>query len=119
MKTGYRYSWGKATIYANNVILGKIWINVSGEIDIINHNTNDICHINFFPYSTFSRNPPNRVSAIIKDNSTKAKYFLDGLWTDKIMCSGVLNEPNVLSFENHEKFLLDKSEVLWERELPP
>jgi len=118
LNPNYEYSWKRPKTFVNNVILGKMWINIAGEIDITNHQTNDICHVNFYPHSTFSRIPVNKVSAIIKDNSNQAKYFLDGLWTNKIECASVLKESYVMSFENHEKLVLGNSEVLWKRNLP-
>ena len=111
------YSWTRAKAVANNVIFGKMWINVAGEIDIINQKTNDTCHVNFFPYSALSRVPVNKVSAIVKDDSNKGKFYLDGSWTSEIACQNILNESYVFSFDKHEKFVFGPAEVLWKRNL--
>ena len=119
VKTGICYSWKKAKTFVNNVIFGKMWMNMVGEIDLINHSTNDVCHVKFFPYSTFSRVPPNKVSGIIKDSNNLAKYVLDGNWTSSIKCASVLNQTAVKSFDDFEKIVKGNFEILWERALPP
>jgi hypothetical protein len=39
-----------------------LWVDNHGEMDIINHTTDDKCHLKFIPYSYFSRDVPRKVS---------------------------------------------------------
>lgn len=45
----------------HNIIVGKLWVDQYGEMDIVNHVTGDKCRLKFFPYSYFSRETPRRV----------------------------------------------------------
>ncbi|KAG7251210.1 hypothetical protein CRUP_034863, partial [Coryphaenoides rupestris] len=54
-KGNHHYTWKKVTTTVHNIIVGKLWIDQSGEIDIVNHTTGDRCHLKFAPYSYFSR----------------------------------------------------------------
>lgn len=45
----------------HNIIVGKLWIDNHGEMDIINHTTGEKCHLIYKPYSYFSREAPRRV----------------------------------------------------------
>ena len=44
-KTGNHYTWRKITTFVRNIIVGKLWIDNVGEMDIINHKTKDVCHL--------------------------------------------------------------------------
>jgi len=56
------YTWRKVTTTVNNIIVGRLWVDNHGEMDIKNHTTGDNCHLKFFAYSYFSREPPRKVS---------------------------------------------------------
>ena len=96
--------------------MGKLWIDNVGEMDIVNHKTKDVCHLKYFPYSYFSRDPPKKVTGIITDANNVARYVLNGTWTERMEGAPVLN-PQVLT----EQTLLNtgKTVVLWERRYPP
>lgn len=46
----------------HNIIVGKLWIDNHGDMEIVNHGTGDKCVVKFFPYSYFSRETPRKVS---------------------------------------------------------
>ena len=54
-RTGYHYTWRKVATFVRNIIVGKLWIDNVGEMDIVNHKTKDVCHLKYFPYSYFSK----------------------------------------------------------------
>eukprot|EP00058_Branchiostoma_floridae_P014061 XP_002599549.1 hypothetical protein BRAFLDRAFT_77653 [Branchiostoma floridae] len=58
--TGNHYTWRKVTSIVHNIIVGKLWIDQSGEMDIVNHKTGDKCHLVYTPYSYFSRETPRK-----------------------------------------------------------
>ena len=60
--TGNHFTWRKVTTTVHNIIVGKLWVDQSGEMDITNHVTGDKCHLKFIPYSYFSRETQRKVS---------------------------------------------------------
>lgn len=61
---GNHYTWKKVTTTVHNIIVGKLWVDNHGEMAIVNQKTGDTCHLNFHPYSYFSRDVPRKVSVI-------------------------------------------------------
>jgi hypothetical protein len=115
-KTGFHYTWRKVATFVRNIIVGKLWIDNVGEMDIVNHKTKDVCHLKYFPYSYFSRDPPKKVTGIITDSNNVARYVLNGTWTEKMEGAPVLN-PQVVTEQT--QLNTGKSKVLWERRYPP
>ncbi|KAK7069693.1 hypothetical protein SK128_021192 [Halocaridina rubra] len=60
-KNGNHYSWRKVSTTAHNMIVGKLWLDNHGEMEIINHKTGDKCCLKFIPYSYFSRETPKKI----------------------------------------------------------
>ncbi|XP_076848387.1 oxysterol-binding protein 1 isoform X3 [Brachyhypopomus gauderio] len=89
-KSNNHYSWKKVTTTVHNIIVGKLWIDQSGEIDVINHRTGDRCHLKFAPYSYFSRDVARKVTGVVTDKDGKAHYVLSGTWDEKMECSRVM-----------------------------
>jgi oxysterol-binding protein 1 len=114
-KTGFHYTWRKVATFVRNIIVGKLWIDNVGEMDIVNHKTKDVCHLKYFPYSYFSRDPPKKVTGIITDSNNVARYVLNGTWTEKMEGAPVLN-PQVVTEQT--QLNTGKSKVLWERRYP-
>ncbi|CAF0711571.1 unnamed protein product [Brachionus calyciflorus] len=115
-KSGHHYTWRKIATFVRNIIVGKLWIDNVGEMDIINHKTKDVCHLKYFAYSYFSRDPPRKVTAIITDSNNVARYVLNGTWTEQIEGAPVLN-PQVVTQQT--QLNTGKSRVLWKRKIPP
>nr|XP_015194826.1 PREDICTED: oxysterol-binding protein 1-like [Lepisosteus oculatus] len=84
------YTWKKVTTTVHNIIVGKLWIDQSGEIDVINHKTGDRCHLKFAPYSYFSRDVARKVTGVVTDSSGKAHFILSGTWDEKMEFSRVM-----------------------------
>jgi hypothetical protein len=55
----------------HNIIVGKLWVDQSGEMDITNHVTGDKCHLKFIPYSYFSRETQRKVILFFQSPATK------------------------------------------------
>lgn len=89
-KGNYHYTWKKVTTTVHNIIVGKLWIDQSGEIDVVNHTTGDRCHIKFAPYSYFSRDVARKVTGVVMDKDGKAHYVLSGTWDEKMELSRVM-----------------------------
>ncbi|KAM8827520.1 oxysterol-binding protein 2 [Spinachia spinachia] len=82
--SGNHYVWSKVTSTVHNIIVGKLWIDQSGDIDIVNNTTKDTCRLKFCPYSYFSRDVPRKVTGVIEDRDGTAHYILSGTWDDKM-----------------------------------
>ncbi|KAI4832678.1 hypothetical protein KUCAC02_015634 [Chaenocephalus aceratus] len=89
-KSENHYSWKKVTTTVHNIIVGKLWIDQSGEIDVVNHKTGDRCHLKFAPYSYFSRDVPRKVTGVVTDKDGKAHYVLSGTWDEKMEFSRIM-----------------------------
>ncbi|XP_028330380.1 oxysterol-binding protein 1-like isoform X1 [Gouania willdenowi] len=89
-KNNHHYTWKKVTTTVHNIIVGKLWIDQSGEIDIVNHTTGDRCHLKFAPYSYFSRDVARKVTGVVMDKDGKAHYVLSGTWDEKMELSRVM-----------------------------
>uniref|UniRef100_A0AAR2JE67 Oxysterol-binding protein n=1 Tax=Pygocentrus nattereri TaxID=42514 RepID=A0AAR2JE67_PYGNA len=82
--SGNHYVWSKVTSTVHNIIVGKLWIDHSGDIEIVNRRTKDTCHLKFSPYSYFSRDVPRKVTGVVADSDGLAHYILSGSWDDKM-----------------------------------
>ncbi|XP_068749681.1 oxysterol-binding protein 1-like isoform X2 [Montipora capricornis] len=83
-KTGNHYSWKKVTTTIHNIIVGKLWIDQSGEMDIENHTTKDVCHLKYDAYNYFGRDTPRKVTGVITDHHKVVRYVISGTWDNKI-----------------------------------
>ncbi|KAG9474562.1 hypothetical protein GDO78_004710 [Eleutherodactylus coqui] len=60
------YTWTNPTCCVHNVIIGKLWIEQYGVVEIINHSTGDKCVLNFKPCGLFGKEL-HRVEGYIQD----------------------------------------------------
>ena len=91
-KTGHHYTWTKANTFVHNLVVGKIWCENVGEVNIINHTTKDTCHLKYSPYNYFSSKSANRVHGTITDSNNIAQYVVNGNWNEQFEASVVI-EP--------------------------
>uniref|UniRef100_A0A668VE01 Oxysterol-binding protein n=1 Tax=Oreochromis aureus TaxID=47969 RepID=A0A668VE01_OREAU len=82
--SGNHYVWRKVTSTVHNIIVGKLWIDQSGDIEIVNHRTKETCQLKFSPYSYFSRDVPRKVTGVVADSGGQAHYILSGTWDEKM-----------------------------------
>ncbi|VDO12517.1 unnamed protein product [Rodentolepis nana] len=91
-KTGYHYTWTKIPLTVHNIIVGRLWIENSGEIDITNHTTGDKCHLTFKQYSYFSSEVPRRVTGAVTDRTGKVHGIINGTWDEFIEYAPVITD---------------------------
>ncbi|KAK2851772.1 hypothetical protein Q5P01_008048 [Channa striata] len=75
------YSWAYPMCCVHNVILGKLWIEQYGTVEIVNHSTGDKCVLNFKPCGMFGREL-HKVEGFIQDKSKKKRLVIYGKWTE-------------------------------------
>uniref|UniRef100_A0A8C7Z858 Oxysterol-binding protein n=1 Tax=Oryzias sinensis TaxID=183150 RepID=A0A8C7Z858_9TELE len=118
-KSNNHYTWKKVTTTVHNIIVGKLWIDQSGEIDVVNHTTGDRCHLKFAPYSYFSRDVARKVTGVVMDKTGKAHYVLSGTWDEKMEFSRVMQSSRggENGTEGRQKTVYQtlKAKELWRR----
>uniref|UniRef100_A0A8C1VYS8 Oxysterol-binding protein n=1 Tax=Cyprinus carpio TaxID=7962 RepID=A0A8C1VYS8_CYPCA len=92
--SGNHYVWSKVTSTVHNIIVGKLWIDQSGDIIIMNHRNKDKCHLKFSPYSYFSRDVPRNVTGVVMDSEGCAHYILSGTWDDKMESAKIIESSH-------------------------
>ncbi|XP_061335276.1 oxysterol-binding protein 1 [Pezoporus flaviventris] len=115
--TGNHYTWKKVTTTVHNIIVGKLWIDQSGEIEIVNHKTGDKCNLKFVPYSYFSRDVARKVTGEVTDPAGKVHFVLLGTWDEKMDCYRVSLGPGDNGAEGRQRaHEAEESRVLlWKR----
>uniref|UniRef100_A0A8C5SR08 Oxysterol-binding protein n=1 Tax=Laticauda laticaudata TaxID=8630 RepID=A0A8C5SR08_LATLA len=90
------YTWTNPTCCVHNVIIGKLWIEQYGTVEIINHSTGDKCILNFKPCGLFGKEL-HRIEGYIQDKNKKKLSVIYGKWTECLWCI----DP--YSYENYKK----------------
>ena len=75
------YTWTNPTCCVHNIIVGKLWIEQYGNVEITNHKTADKCMLNFKPCGLFGKEL-HIVEGYIQDKSKKKLCALYGKWTE-------------------------------------
>ena len=75
----------------HNIIVGKLWVDQSGEIVVKEHKTGATARVKFHPYSYFSRETPRRVTGGVFSADGTPKYELQGTWDNSMSCAEVLS----------------------------
>jgi len=89
--TGHHYTWNKVCTTVHNIIVGKLWVDQSGEIVVKEHKTGASARVKFHPYSYFSRETPRRVTGGVFSPDGSPKYELQGTWDNSMSCAEVLS----------------------------
>ncbi|KAK7571168.1 hypothetical protein V9T40_014772 [Parthenolecanium corni] len=98
------YTWSNVTCSVHNVVVGKIWIEQSGTMEIVNHRTGHKAILNFKPAGWFNKDT-NRVEGFIYDPSKKKLRFLYGKWSEHMKCTDIHSYEEYVK-ENSNKFKL-------------
>uniref|UniRef100_A0A8C6TCR4 Oxysterol-binding protein n=1 Tax=Neogobius melanostomus TaxID=47308 RepID=A0A8C6TCR4_9GOBI len=90
------YTWSNPYCCVHNIILGKLWIEQYGTVEIVNHSTGDKCVLNFKPCGMFGKEL-HKVEGYIQDKSKKKHCMIYGKWTE---CMWSVDPQ---SYETHKK----------------
>ena len=112
-KSGNHYTWRKVTTTVHNIIVGKLWVDNHGEMDIVNHTNGDKCHLKFSTYSYFSRDIPRKVTGVITTKKGEAKWILTGTWDKKMEGAKIMHVDE--SNKGKPVFETGPHFTLWER----
>ncbi|XP_077469626.1 oxysterol-binding protein-related protein 2-like [Stigmatopora argus] len=81
LKHNEAYTWSNPNCCVHNIILGKLWIEQYGTVEIVNHSTGDKCVLNFKPCGMFGKEL-HKVEGYILDKSKKKVCVIYGKWTE-------------------------------------
>ncbi|XP_074177997.1 oxysterol-binding protein 2 isoform X1 [Rhinolophus sinicus] len=116
--SGNHYVWRKSTSTVHNIIVGKLWIDQTGDIEIVNHKTKDRCQLKFLPYSYFSKEVARKVTGVVSDGQGKAQYVLSGSWDEQMECSKIVqSSPSSPSLDGKQKTVYQTlpAKLLWKK----
>ncbi|KAL8179608.1 UNVERIFIED_CONTAM: Oxysterol-binding protein- protein 2 [Gekko kuhli] len=85
LKHNEAYTWTNPTCCVHNVIIGKLWIEQYGTVEIVNHSTGDKCILNFKPCGLFGKEL-HRIEGYVQDKNKKKLSVIYGKWTECLWC---------------------------------
>ncbi|XP_069689712.1 oxysterol-binding protein-related protein 1 isoform X2 [Periplaneta americana] len=99
---GEAYTWTNVNCCVHNIIVGKLWMEQYGTMEVINHITGHRAVLTFKPAGWFSKDL-HRVEGFITDMHKKKLHFLYGKWTEFIRCTDISSYDEYVR-ENAHKF---------------
>uniref|UniRef100_A0A1E1X9K1 Putative oxysterol-binding protein 1 n=1 Tax=Amblyomma aureolatum TaxID=187763 RepID=A0A1E1X9K1_9ACAR len=116
---GSHFTWRKVTTVVHNIIVGKLWVDHQGDMEIRNHTRGHVARLKFHPYSYFSREPPRRVTGLVSDAEGAAAWLLQGNWDGQLECARVLSAAaNPAGAGGRPLVESGSLRVIWKRRLP-
>lgn len=116
--TGNKYTWRKVTTTVHNIIVGKLWVDHHGDMEIVGLNSAEgiKCHLKYLPYSYFARDTQRRVKGVVMDRSNQVKWVLNGTWDSRMEVAPVTSTSG--SIEN-PVYKTGNYKNIWTRRMPP
>ncbi|CAH0548933.1 unnamed protein product [Brassicogethes aeneus] len=119
--TGNKFSWRKVTTTVHNIIVGKLWVDQHGDMEILGQGGDGQkikCVLKYIPYSYFSRDTQRRVKGVVLDEKERVQWVINGTWDDQVEIAKVIgNTKNTSTTSIYET---DTSELIWKRRpVPP
>uniref|UniRef100_A0A7N6AFY1 Oxysterol-binding protein n=1 Tax=Anabas testudineus TaxID=64144 RepID=A0A7N6AFY1_ANATE len=90
------YTWTNPTCCVHNIIVGQLWIEQYGNVEVINHKTGERCSMTFKPCGLFGKEL-HKVEGYILDKSKKKLCAVYGKWTE------CLYTVDPATFDAHKK----------------
>ncbi|XP_015592742.1 oxysterol-binding protein 1 isoform X2 [Cephus cinctus] len=110
------YTWRKVTTTVHNIIVGKLWVDQSGDMDIINHAEGIQCHLKYIPYSYFSRDSQRKVKGVVMNSNKEVKWVVQGTWDSKIEIAPVISTSGP---PDNPVYKTGPYILAWKRRMPP
>ncbi|XP_045770625.1 oxysterol-binding protein 1 [Maniola jurtina] len=90
--SGNKYTWRKVTTTVHNIIVGKLWVDNHGDMDITGEAgpaAGYVAHLKYLPYGYFSKDTQRKVTGVIKDPQGVPRYVLQGHWDSRVEVAAV------------------------------
>jgi len=113
--SGNHYTWRKVKTIVHNIVIGKLWIDQVGEMEVINHRTGDKCHLKYEPYSYFA-GVAKKVHGTVMNKDEKVEWVLNGTWDVKLEGAKVIGESKGKG--RSTSLEVGSSRLLWKVQLP-
>nr|XP_023016249.1 oxysterol-binding protein-related protein 2-like [Leptinotarsa decemlineata] len=101
------YTWTNVQCCVHNIIVGKLWMEQVGNMEITSHSSGHKAHLTFKQAGGNSKDL-HRVEGFITDKSKQKLFFVYGKWTEFIKCTDYNSYEEYLK-ENNSKFSSGKS----------
>ncbi|GBP41549.1 Oxysterol-binding protein 1 [Eumeta japonica] len=115
--SGNKYTWRKVTTTVHNIIVGKLWVDNHGDMDIVGESgpaAGYVAHLKYLPYSYFSKDTQRKVTGVVKDPNGVPRYVLQGYWDSRVEVAPVTSASADNTVCKTGKFV-----VAWERVSAP
>ncbi|XP_032875405.1 oxysterol-binding protein-related protein 1 isoform X3 [Amblyraja radiata] len=93
------YTWSNPTCCVHNIIVGRLWIEQYGNVEIINHKSGEKCILNFKPCGLFGKEL-HKVEGYIQDKSKRKLCAIYGKWTE---CLWSVDPSTFDSYKKNDK----------------
>ncbi|XP_037946907.1 oxysterol-binding protein 1 isoform X2 [Teleopsis dalmanni] len=115
--SGNKYTWHKVTTTVNNIIVGKLWVDHHGEMEMkgLKSAAGINARIKYIPYSYFSREQQRRVKGEVFDENKSVKWLLRGTWDTKIEIAKVVSANGTTE---NPLYKTSPFTTVWNRRLP-
>lgn len=114
-----RYSWRKVTTTVHNIIVGKLWVDHHGDMEIVGKGgqAQDLkAVLKYIPYSYFTRDTQRRVTGCVMDAGEIARWVVTGTWDYKVDIAPVTDRSGSV---DSPVFQTGPSVNAWKRRQPP
>ncbi|XP_028036582.1 oxysterol-binding protein 1 [Bombyx mandarina] len=114
---GNKYTWRKVTTTVHNIIVGKLWVDNHGDMDIVGDAgpaTGYVAHLKYLPYGYFSKDTQRKVTGVVKDPNGVPRYVLQGHWDSRVEVAPVTSTSADNSVCKTGKFV-----TAWQRVAAP
>ncbi|KAL1502089.1 hypothetical protein ABEB36_007286 [Hypothenemus hampei] len=117
LKSGNKYSWRKVTTTVHNIIVGKLWVDQHGDMEITGKGSSVgiNCQLKYIPYSYFTRDSQRRVKGVVMDNGN-VKWIINGTWDDQVVIAPVTGNTGTPS---NPVYQTGNSVIAWKRRAAP
>ncbi|XP_037917580.1 oxysterol-binding protein 1 isoform X2 [Hermetia illucens] len=116
--SGNKYMWRKVTTTIHNIIVGKLWVDHHGDMEIVGQNAAKgiKCHLKYVPYSYFTRESQRRVKGVVMNRENEVKWVINGTWDNKIEIAPVISTSGTTDSPVYKTGVY---KTIWSRRLPP
>ncbi|KAL7630896.1 UNVERIFIED_CONTAM: hypothetical protein RMT77_018818 [Armadillidium vulgare] len=98
---GEAYTWSNVNCCVHNIIVGKLWIEQYGTMEITNHATGHKSVLTFKTAGWFSKDL-HRVEGYILDKNKKKLSFLYGKWTEFLRATDIDSYTEYTRVNSHK-----------------
>lgn len=85
------YSWTIPVSTIHNLLIGKMYVEVRGKSQIINHSTGETCDMEWKERGWGGKNP-HQVVGIVKTSSGEPRFKMQGRFTDTLSIVDLLDQ---------------------------